>query len=947
MADPTDTQTADLFGEVAAMPPTPIEGKTKRARTRGTDTQATRKACAQPALELWQQYTPAPTDHAAIERHSLLHDAHLVRTIPEGAQTPVDPDTDWLVLPLTNPKGDMVSLAYLHPEPNQKPRYFDGYAKGAYVPIKPQRGQVVHVVISPSDCMALCRVGLAAVACMTPDHWSDPDLPNPFKDSEPYQAKGGNMAHVVRDWMKAGYQVAVPATDHQAKQYSELLSDTGAVILPIPEPLTWLEVHELGELPQQLADLWTQHAPRYVSRFEHGMGRYEIRDDGLFYVDQDKDGHEFDRYLSPPVYVVAKTRTEGGTAWGRLLEWRDDDHRLHVWAMPLELLQGEATDVCKELAYRGANVSLTKRHRDLFVTYLQNCPTYRNALCVERLGWHGGVYVMPQGAIGSSSDLIVYQNPHGMSAALKQSGTLAAWREQVAALAVGNSRLVFALGVAFAAPLLNLIGEVEGGGFHFRGSSSTGKSTAQNLACSVWGSPSYKHTWRATINGLEAIAAMHNDGLLILDELGQADPRNVGDMMYMLAHGKAKGRMNKNLSAREEITWLIMFLSSGEESLVSMMQQAGKHTKAGQELRLADIPADAGKGMGMFEQLHGTDNPSTFSVMIKDHAAKYYGTVRLQWLEWVSRQRPQLTTRIKAMIEHFTGEHVPSGASGQVQRVARRFALVAVAGELATEAGLTGWAQGEATTAAAHCLRDWIEAFGGIGNHEERAILEHVRAFIEAHGSSRFESMTADRERIHNRVGYIRQKAGQAREYLIFPEAFKREVCKGFDHRQVSKVLIEQGVMLHNNHSGATLPVRTPDSSALVRMYILTADGLLNSDPDTNTPFIDRNNRNNRNNEQPQDLEVLRKEKTVTVTTVTKPATVEPVTAVTESQNANRNNKNPLKSRDVTAVTAVTDKKTHDSTDTAKTANGYALNTGFAAPEPTDTNALTQGGLDL
>jgi uncharacterized protein (DUF927 family) len=895
------------------MPPTPIEGKTKRARTRGTDTQATRKACAQPALELWQQYTPAPTDHAAIERHSLLHDAHLVRTIPEGAQTPVDPDTDWLVLPLTNPKGDMVSLAYLHPEPNQKPRYFDGYAKGAYVPIKPQRGQVVHVVISPSDCMALCRVGLAAVACMTPDHWSDPDLPNPFKDSEPYQAKGGNMAHVVRDWMKAGYQVAVPATDHQAKQYSELLSDTGAVILPIHDPLSLLDVDELADLPWQLADLWTQHAPRYVSRFEHGMGRYEIRDDGLFYVDQDKDGHEFDRYLSPPVYVVAKTRTEGGTAWGRLLEWRDDDHRLHVWAMPLELLQGEATDVCKELAYRGANVSLTKRHRDLFVTYLQNCPTYRNALCVERLGWHGGVYVMPQGAIGSSSDLIVYQNPHGMSAALKQSGTLAAWREQVAALAVGNSRLVFALGVAFAAPLLNLIGEVEGGGFHFRGSSSTGKSTAQNLACSVWGSPSYKHTWRATINGLEAIAAMHNDGLLILDELGQADPRNVGDMMYMLAHGKAKGRMNKNLSAREEITWLIMFLSSGEESLVSMMQQAGKHTKAGQELRLADIPADAGKGMGMFEQLHGTDNPSTFSVMIKDHAAKSYGTAGLQWLEWVSRQRPQLTTRIKAMIEHFTGEHVPSGASGQVERVARRFALVAAAGELATEAGLTGWAQGEASTAAAHCLRDWIEAFGGIGNHEERAILEHVRAFIEAHGSSRFESMTADRERISNRVGYIQQKPNQAREYLIFPEAFKREVCKGFDAKQAIKALVSHGILMADGTRPSRL-FRTPDSDKPVRMYAINADMLFSDG------YIGYNG---------YSVDLLG-QKSVT----------RPVTGLVTP-------KNPLDSRDVTNVTGVTEKKEDDRKKSAITANGYPLNTGFAAPEPTDTNALTQGGLDL
>jgi hypothetical protein len=302
------------------------------------------------------------------------------------------------------------------------------------------------------------------------------------------------------------------------------------------------------------------------------------------------------------------------------------------------------------------------------------------------------------------------------------------------------------------------------------------------------------------------------------------------------------------------------------------------------------------------------------------------------------------------MIEHFTGEHIPSGASGQVQRVARRFALVAVAGELATEAGLTGWAQGEASTAAVHCLRDWIEAFGGIGNHEERAILEHVRAFIEAHGSSRFESMTADRERINNRVGYIRQKAGQAREYLIFPESFKREVCKGFDHRQVSRVLIEQGVMLHNNDSGATLPVRTPDSNSLVRMYILTADSLLSGDSGTDALFISRNNRNNRNKQPEQGLEVLRKEKIVTVTTVTNPVTAQTadsVTAVTESQNTNRNNKNPLKSKDVTAVTAVTDKKTHDSTDTAITANGYELNTGFAAPEPTDTNALTQGGLDL
>ena len=50
---------------------------------------------------------------------------------------------------------------------------------------------------------------------------------------------------------------------------------------------------------------------------------------------------------------------------------------------------------------------------------------------------------------------------------------------------------------------------------------------------------------------------------------------------------------------------------------------------------------------------------------------------------------------------------VPEGASGQVERVAARFALVAVAGELATSASLTGWPEGEAERAV------FVERLGG------------------------------------------------------------------------------------------------------------------------------------------------------------------------------------------------------------------------------------------
>ena len=84
-------------------------------------------------------------------------------------------------------------------------------------------------------------------------------------------------------------------------------------------------------------------------------------------------------------------------------------------------------------------------------------------------------------------------------------------------------------------------------------------------------------------------------------------------------------------------------------------------------------------------------------------------------------------------------QFVPELASGQVQRVGRRFALIAAAGELATEAGITGWPAGEATDAARRCFNAWIEARpGGIGMSEEAQMLRQMRGWFGLHGEARF-----------------------------------------------------------------------------------------------------------------------------------------------------------------------------------------------------------------
>jgi uncharacterized protein (DUF927 family) len=253
------------------------------------------------------------------------------------------------------------------------------------------------------------------------------------------------------------------------------------------------------------------------------------------------------------------------------------------------------------------------------------------------------------------------------------------------------------------------------------------------------------------------------------------------------------------------------------------MARAGKKANVGQEIRLADFDADAGAGMGAFEQLHGHATPAALALGVKDAAARSHGAVGLAWLRQIVQDRARLADFIADGIRQFVAEAAPVGAAGQVERVARRFALVAVAGELASHYGLTGWSRGEGERAAKACFAAWLESFGGIGNREERAVLAQVRRFFESHGASRFEDVAATEEqRIINRAGFYRTGPSGVREFLVLPEAFKQDVCAGFDDKAAAKVLVAQGWIAAGGDGRATQKPRLPRMGTGTRVYVFT-----------------------------------------------------------------------------------------------------------------------------
>jgi putative DNA primase/helicase len=525
--------------------------------------------------------------------------------------------------------------------------------------------------------------------------------------------------------------------------------------------------------------------------------------------------------------IAAVTRNEIGEEWGRLLTFRDDDGREHRWAMPMELLAGDGTTYRERLLSMGVHIGPGPKARHRLHEYIQTTTPATRVRSVSRLGWHGGVFVLPDAVFGDpGQERVIYQTAYATEHGFRVSGTLSEWQEHVAIPCAGNSRLVFAVSCAFAASLVYLVNG-ESVGYHLRGPSSLGKTTAILVGGSVVGGgdlKGYMRQWRATANGLEGVAALHCDSLLCLDEISQLSSREAGEVAYLLANGQGKSRARRDGSGKPPAAWRTVFLSTGEISLADKVGEDGHRlATAGQQVRVIDVAADAGRGLGLFENLHGTENGHQFALKLKEATSHYYGTPIREFLARVTENLEPATQSVKSFKHNFVKTNCPTGADGQVQRVLGHFALVAAAGELAIAAGVLPWAEGKANAAATVCFNAWLSNRpAGAGRAEIEAGIAQIRKFFELHGDSRFtlwgvpdnddlrDRPSNDRPTI-NRAGFRRLlDGGRGVEFYVFPENFKSELCSGFDAKALTRAMIDKGLLIPGKDGRSSESVTLP-----------------------------------------------------------------------------------------------------------------------------------------
>lgn len=557
--------------------------------------------------------------------------------------------------------------------------------------------------------------------------------------------------------------------------------------------------------------------------------RVESRKDGVFWISPkvDKDSGEIinnESWLCSPMGVI-------GTGWRAgcqylIMRWQAFGmDRETVVAIPKDDIGERGGWATMKRA--GLDVTSKPNMRFILADWLPKQGKGELWGVVDESGWHGGAYVMPDGeVIGTPEKPVLFIGRSSATAGYKIKGTPESWRDSVARLAFGNYSMMTGAAAALAAPLIGLA-DADGFGIHFYEQSSAGKTTTANIASSIYGNPDLlRLTWYGTALGLANEAAAHNDGFMPLDEVGQgSDAGAVYQSAYALFNGLGKLQGAKEGGNRDLKRWRTVAISTGEMDIETFVATSGKKIKAGQLVRLLNIP------LSKAVRFHEHQNGKQHADALKDAYQHHHGAAGRAWIKWLADHQQQAIETVRECETRWRGL-IPADYGEQVHRVSARFAVMEAALLLAEV--ITGWDAQTSRDAIQHSYNAWVREFG-TGNKEHQQVIAQTEAFLNAYGLSRYAPLGYDPRDlpIHNLAGY-RKKGSHEDDPMIFytfPATFEKEIASGFNPQQFAEVLKKSG-MLTPPSSGKGYQGRVRENGRQIRVYVISFMPEENSQPE-------------------------------------------------------------------------------------------------------------------
>jgi len=740
----------------------------------------------------YQQLEAAATDGESQYLIAKCLDGVITRCLPDGS----------ILLPLTDASGN-VTAAQTISQIGSKKLVAGSAKKGAYHTVNaPEQPQAIILAEGYATALSVSLMRPEALAAAAIDAGNLLPVAKVMRGKYPQaqiiiaadndhqqdgSANTGITAAESAAFAVAGF-VTSPPTDHKAdwddyRQQYGLEASTAAFNEGLYQPqgdvmAATLQVIDGGKDSQQ-SDPLKPHV--------------KSRKDGIYWIEPktDKDTGEIiskESWLSSPLEVIGTGRDDKDQYL--ILRWVPYGKTSPVTA-PLPLADVGEREGWRTLKAGGVNITTKSGLRAILADWLQMSGNREIWRVSHATGWQCEAYIMPDGEIiGEAERPVLFSGRSSAASGYKVTGTADSWRGSVARLAEGNYSMMTGIAAALAAPLIGLSG-ADGFGIHFYQQSSAGKTTTANAATSLYGDPDLlKLTWYGTALGLANEAAAHNDGLMPLDEVGQgADPVSVSQSAYALFNGVGKLQGAKEGGNRDLKRWRTVAISTGEMDMETFISTSGRKTKAGQLVRLLNIP------LTKAVNFHGNGNGKHHADALKDAWQSNHGAAGRAWIKWLADNQEEAVEIVRECEERWRGI-IPADYGEQVHRVASRFAIL----EAALLAGrvITGWNEQTCRDAIQHSYNAWVKEFG-TGNKEHQQIIQQTEAFLNAYGLSRFAPLPYEPRDlpINNLAGY-RQKGSHESDTVVFytfPATFEKEIASGFNPKLFAEVLKQSGML--------------------------------------------------------------------------------------------------------------------------------------------------------
>lgn len=420
-----------------------------------------------------------------------------------------------------------------------------------------------------------------------------------------------------------------------------------------------------------------------------------------------------------------------------------------------ELIQDKGGDIIGRMADAAMQLYVDGKHsRDRFLSFLRRIRATRRIPTSPRPGWlrdrAGKVtgFLCPTGEFIAAGGDPVRLHSDATVQDTRPMGSMEGWK-QAASAAMNTENFYWTLGIAagFVGPLMGLVGG-EPCGFYLSGKTSLGKSQAGVLAVSAWGATSDKRglffSGSMTANAVEDIATMATGATFALDEIGaMQNVKDLGSILFGLSTGAGKARKagrGAGLAASAEFQTFVLL--TYEHPLRATIESAGGVYKDGLSVRFPNVSVADGV----------TVDESTMDAI--KACARNFGHAGPAFVQWLIakgyQERPEaLQERLAELVTEIVG----AGAPSALRRAGRVFALAALAGELAAEAGLIDG--GKVLGAVRRAYEAFADADEGKAVSGDEALLDAFRAWITSElGAAIIDGADADAPRYRSVIGW-------------------------------------------------------------------------------------------------------------------------------------------------------------------------------------------------